>query len=156
MRSHHLTGRTAALALALAACGGGDLTLPGPNQPGAPQPASLQVVSGDGQEGAPGDVLGDPLAVRVLDDSARPLAGAAIRFSFQGDVPGASLEPDSALTGADGSAAATVRLGDSVGEQVVVAQVIHTERQDLQAMFTATAVAPSDGGGGKGRHHHGE
>jgi hypothetical protein len=139
-----------ALLLTLGGCSAGDLTLPGSNQPGSPLPAALQVVSGDGQQGQPGTTLDQPLTVRAVDDSARPVSGTAVHFAFQVDVSGATIDPPSVLTDGDGQAAAVVRLGDTVGEQVIVAEVVNTGGQDLRATFTATAVAPDSGNGKKG------
>lgn len=135
--------------LTLGACSADDLTLPGANQPPPPLPASLTVVSGEGQQGEPGTTLGEPLTVRVVDDSARPVPGTPVHFGFLGDVPDATLDPASVLTDATGRAAAVVRLGSAVGEQVVVAEVPVPTGRDLRATFTATAVAPDGGGDGK-------
>jgi hypothetical protein len=145
----------AAIALALVQCGSGDLTLPsqGPGAlppPGAPQPALLDVVSGDGQEAKAGAVLDKPLTVRVLDGSAQPLPGTPVRFSFAADFGGATLDPDSAVTDAEGRASSVARLGDEVGEQVVIAQVVSAAPL-LATQFTATAVS-GKGGDGHGGH----
>ena len=138
----------AVVCVGLAGCSGGDLTLPGGDQPGQPQPASITVFSGDGQQGKPGDLLGEPLTVRVVDDSARPVPDTPVQFSFLGDVSGAALDPATpVLTDPEGLATATLRLGDVPGEQVVVAEVVDTQPQALQTRFTATAVDPEKGGG---------
>jgi hypothetical protein len=138
----------------LAGCSGGDLTLPGGDQPGQAQPASIIVFSGDGQQGEPGTVLGEPLTVRVVDDSSRPVPDTPVKFSFQGDASGATLDPTTpVLTDPEGLATATLRLGAVPGEQVVVAEVVDTAIPNLQARFTVTAVDP--GGGGK-RGHDGQ
>jgi hypothetical protein len=148
----------AAIMVTLIGCASGDLTLPDQAQPGQAQPASLVVVSGDGQRGEAGSVLENPVTVRVLDDSAHPVANAAVHFSFLGDFSGATLDPPSVLTDEAGRAAATVRLGELVGEQVVLAEVANTQLPDLRALFTAVAVAPGDGDGGKkdGKGHGGD
>jgi hypothetical protein len=132
----------AALVLALG-CSGGDLTLPGSNEP-----AALTIVSGDGQRADPGALLDQPLTVQVLDGSSRPVGGTPVQFSFLGDLPGAALDPASVLTDANGQAAAIVRLGDVAGEQIIVAQVTNSQTPDLSARFSATAVLPE----GKGRN----
>jgi hypothetical protein len=160
MRSYRLLCLGAVgMVVALVGCSGGDLTRPGQGAPGAPPPATVVVVSGDGQRGETGTVLDMPLTVQVLDDSLRPVPGTAVHFGFLGDFSGAALDPTSVLTDADGRAAAIVRLGQVVGEQVVVAEVANTQLPDLRAQFTATAVAPDSGGGGKrggGGGHGGE
>jgi hypothetical protein len=44
-----------------------------------------------------------------------------------------------------------VRLGESPGEQLIAAEVADTDVPDLRARFTATAIAPDDDDGGKGK-----
>jgi hypothetical protein len=147
----------AVASLGLAGCSGGDLTLPGGDQPAEPRPASIVVLSGDGQQGAPGALLGEPLTVRVADDSSRPVPDTPVKFSFLGDVSGAALDPITpVLTDVAGLATATLRLGEVPGEQVVVAEVVDTQPQALRARFTVTAVDPGKGGGGKGRDQGGD
>ncbi|MGH7512030.1 MAG: hypothetical protein ACREOQ_03795 [Gemmatimonadales bacterium] len=146
----------AVASLGLAGCSGGDLTLPGGDQPAEPRPASIIVLSGDGQLGAPGALLGEPLTVRVADDSSRPVPDTPVKFSFLGNVSGAALDPTTpVLTDVAGLATATLRLGEVPGEQIVVAEVVDTQPQILRARFTVTAVDPGKGGGGKGRDHGG-
>jgi hypothetical protein len=125
-------------------CSGGDLTLPEANEP-----ATLTIVSGDGQRADAGALLQEPLTVQVLDGSSRPVRGTPVQFSFLGDLPGAALDPASLLTDEDGRAAAIVRLGDVPGEQVIVAHVTNSQAPDLRARFSATAVPPTGNGGGK-------
>jgi hypothetical protein len=137
--------------LALLGCGSGDLTLPG-DPSGPPPPASLEVVSGDGQRGELGTVLQDPVVIRVLDDSARPVRGTPVRFSFLGDPTGAALDPPSILTDEAGRASAVVRLGDLPGEQVVVVEVVGAQVPDLRAQVTAVAVEGKGGGKNGGGH----
>ena len=157
----------AALLLALG-CAGSDLTLPGPDgtgggagsgepeSPGLPLPAVLIAQAGDGQTAEPGAQLPDPLVVQVLDSAGAPVSGTLIAFSFVGDPNGAALDPPATLTDADGRAAATARLGDVPGEQVVVASVASSRLPDLRASFSVTAVPPDDHGHGrKDRHHQG-
>jgi hypothetical protein len=133
----------AALVLTLG-CSGGDLTLPDPNEP-----AALEVVSGDAQQAEPGASLQEPLTVRLLDGSSRPVRQTPVQFSFLGDLPGARLDPASVWTDEEGRAAANVRLGRVVGEQVIVARVTTSKSSELRARFSATAVPPDRAGGGK-------
>ena len=140
----------AALVLSLG-CSGGDLTLPGTNEPAANEPAALTIVSGDGQRADAGTLLDKPLTVQVLDGSSRPVAGTPVQFGFLGELPGAALDPASVLTDENGTAAAIVRLGDVAGEQVIVAQVTNSQAPDLRARFSATAVLS----GGRGGHDKG-
>jgi hypothetical protein len=157
MTSHGVSWRgSAAVILTLCGCSGGDLTLPDSGQGGPEQPAALLVLSGEGQQAEVGTVLDEPVTVRVVNDSAQPVSNVRVQFSFLGDLAGASLDPASVETDADGRAAASVRLGDLPGEQIVVAAVANTLLPDLRAQVSATAVLPGggdgDGKGGKGHH----
>ena len=152
MTSHRVLCLGAAVVvLTLLGCGTGDLTLPA-GQSGPDQPAALKVLSGDGQQAQVGTVLEDPLTVQVLGDSSQPMPNIRVQFSFLGDVSGAAVDPTSIETDTAGRAAAIVRLGDVPGEQVIVAAVANTQQPDLRAQFSATAVLPGDGSGGKGGH----
>jgi hypothetical protein len=144
MSGHSVSSIGAAALLLALGCAGGDLTLPHPSEPSA-----LTVVSGDGQEAAPGALLGEPLMVQVLDGSSNPVSQTPVQFSFLGDPPGAGLDPASVLTDEQGRAAAIVRLGDVAGEQIIVAQVTNSQSADLRARFSVTAVPPDPTGGGK-------
>ena len=169
MATHRTVGAvTAALLLSLVCtlgCGGSDLTLPGsdgsgggdgggagPDQPGVSLPAVLVAADGDGQTAAPGEVLAAPLVVQVLDSVGAPVPGTLIAFSFQGNPDGATLDPSAILTGSDGKAAATVRLGATPGEQIVVASIASSRLPDLRASFSVTAVSPDDHGHGAKDH----
>ena len=156
MRSHGLpSARAAAMLLALVGCASGDLTLPG-DPSGPPTPALLEVVSGDGQRGEPGTVLADPVVIRVLDDSARPVRDTPVRFSFLGDLTGAALDPSSILPDETGRASAVVRLGEMLGDQVVVAEVVGAQVPELRAQVTVVSEAPDGSGGGKKGGGHGD
>jgi hypothetical protein len=146
MSRHRVFSALAAAGLVAAlGCSGGDLTLPTPDEP-----ATLIVVSGDGQRAEAGGLVEQPLTVRVMNAAAHPVAGALVHFSFLGELPGAGLDPASVLTDEEGRAEAIVRLGEVVGEQVIVAQVSDTERPELRARFSLIAIDPGDGrGGGK-------
>lgn len=130
--------RSAALMLAVG-CSQGDLTLPSSNAP-----ATLVVISGDGQRAEAGTYLDEPLEIQVLDGHARGMPGTPVRFGFVGDLPGADVDPATVLTDADGRASALVRLGEVAGEQVVVAEVTNTLSSDLRARFHVTAEPPDD------------
>ena len=131
-----------AAACLLLGCSGGDLTLPG----SAPEPTSLVVLSGDDQRAQAGEFLDQPLVVRALDAAFQPVPGATVRFEPLGDLPGAEIQPATALTDEEGRATAIVRLAPVAGEQVIVARVIGAISPDLSARFEATALS----GKGKG------
>jgi len=132
------------LGVALTGCGGGNLTLPDDSTP-----AALRAVSGDGQQGTVGSKLDDPLVVKLIDASSRPIAGVAVVFQFTDNVPGAEVDPE-ATTDSAGLAAAQVRLGTSTGPYQVEARAAA-----LSATFVVTAVERDNGkkdkgGGGDG------
>lgn len=144
MLSRNVFSAGAAAFVLTLGCSGGDLTLPGSDEP-----ATLMAVSGDGQQAEAGTLLDEPLTVQLLDGSSRPVRGTPIQFSFLGDLPGAGLDPASVLTNDQGRAAAMVRLGETLGEQVIVAQVTNTQISELRARFSATAVRPDGNDGGR-------
>jgi hypothetical protein len=149
--SYSLSNAGAAAFVLALGCSGGDLTLPGSNQP-----AALTIVSGDGQRADAGALLNEPLTVQVLDGGSGPVAGTPVQFSFLGVLPGAALDPASVLTDEDGRAAAIVRLGEVPGEQIIVARVMNSQTPDLSARFSATAVhsGGNHGDGSEGKDGH--
>jgi hypothetical protein len=147
MRLTELGGAAIAMAMA-GACSAGDLTLPESDR----TPATLRVLSGADQRAEAGSLLPEPIAVQLLDDRAEPVGQARIVFGFAGEVEGAVIEPASALTDDAGRAAAFVRLGDTPGEQLIVAQLADANAADLRARITVTATEPDDdGNGGEGK-----
>ncbi|MEP7227741.1 MAG: cadherin-like domain-containing protein [Gemmatimonadales bacterium] len=119
-------------------CGGGDLTLPGP--PETSPPAEIVIVTGDAQTGTPGTMLRYPIVVMVSDSAGAPLA--AQRVEFAPDAPSAAVTPQAYTTGSDGIASARWVLGETAGQQEVVARVVGDGVPDeLQARFTASAEA---------------
>lgn len=129
------------VAAAIIGCGGDNLTLPGDGGP-----AALTAISGYDQAGTVGSRLDEPLVARVTDSDSRPLAGVAVVFRFQNDVPGAELDPAEVTTDAGGLASAEVRLGDDTGSQTVEAQVAQASSSNLRATFDLTAVAEEEKG----------
>ncbi len=95
-------------------------------------PASLTVVSGDAQSGAPASTLAQAVVVEVDDGFGNPVQGVSVGFAVTGG--GGSLTPASVTTGPDGRAAASWTLGPSNGPQAGEATA-----GDLQATFSATA-----------------
>lgn len=130
------------LSIPPAACGGDDLTLPGPGEP-----AALSIVAGDGQRGPLGAALTDPLVVQLLDTEGLPVEGRAVVFRFTDDVPDAAVDPASAPTDADGHAAVRARLGRRAGSQGIEA-LVAARGEDLRVRFQLTALPPDDGDDG--------
>ncbi len=127
--------------LLAAACGGGDLTLPGDSTP-----AVLSIVAGDGQTAAVGSAVAQPLVVRLEDGSGRPVAGGQVEFRFVGELPGAAVNPGTAPTDVSGQATVHARLGQQEGTQVLEA-IVAVPGEDLQVHFQLTALAEHTGGG---------
>jgi hypothetical protein len=133
------------LASLAVACGGGDLTLPGPGDP-----ATLSIVSGDGQRATVGEPVSEPLVVQLVDGSGRPVPRATVLFRFSDDPPDAAVDPTSPTTDSLGRASANARLGSTPGDQTIDAQVARPGT-DLQVHFRLTALArPTDNGGEAG------
>lgn len=73
---------------------------------------ALSRLSGDAQSGAPGTVLPVPLRVVLRDGSGNPIAGVPVRFEAS---PGGAIVDAAALTEADGTAQARLRLPAASG-----------------------------------------
>jgi hypothetical protein len=70
------------LAATASACGGDGVVLPGESSP-----ATLTIVSGDGQSASAGLALGNPLVVRVRRFD-RPVEGQSVEFTTTWRRPG--------------------------------------------------------------------
>ncbi|HEX3236149.1 MAG TPA: galactose oxidase-like domain-containing protein [Gemmatimonadales bacterium] len=113
--------------------GAASLRCGGDTGPQDVQPASLAMVSGNGQNGPVGVALPDSLVVIVKDSQGQPLKGVAVDWSANGSVSSSSV-----TSGADGHAAVRWTLGNTAGAQSASATA-----GDLPAVaFTATAEAP--------------
>jgi hypothetical protein len=119
-----------------AACGGGDLVLPQ-----AQPPADIVVVDGNEQPGTVGTELADSLVARVVDAEDRPVPDVRVAFQLGDGADGGGLNPDTALTNADGLASSSWVLGGTSGRQEVNAQVVGAT---LAVTFFAEAKRTSD------------
>ena len=127
-----------------AACGGADLTLPGPGEP-----AALTIVAGDDQQALLGDTLADPLVVELVDGEGLPVEGRDVVFRFTDDLPDAAVDPGSAPTDSLGHAAVRARLGRREGSQAIEA-LVAVPGEDLRVRFQLTAMPQEDPGGAGG------
>ncbi|HEY7615068.1 MAG TPA: PKD domain-containing protein [Gemmatimonadales bacterium] len=127
-----------AVACLVAACGGGDLSLPNGGDEGD---IAIRVVEGDNQRGSVGEALEAPVVVEVTDDQGDPVEGATVTFALTSAGEGAGIAPQSALTNADGRAEAQVLLGDKVGVQTGEARVAGEGATLQTATFSALAEA---------------
>lgn len=120
----------------LVGCGGGGDGGNGGTPPPTTTIAKTSTNSGDGQTATVGQPVADPLRVVVTEDGA-PLAGATVVWATT--APGGSVDPGSAVTGADGVANTTWTLGTVSGAQSSTATL--TGASGSPVTFTATATA---------------
>ena len=85
--------------------------------PSAHTPVRLEIISGEGQSGAPSASLTLPLVVKALDASDRGVAGVPVRWT----VTGGSVTPASGTTSSDGTDMVTWTLAATTGAQVATA-----------------------------------
>ena len=126
------------LPLAVAACGGNDLSLPSE----APS-TQIAMVQGDEQVGRPGAPLEDPLIVRVTDLDGNPMPGQTVTWAIDGG--GGAVDPVSTTSNAEGLAFAEWILGPAPGLNLVKARVAADT-----VTFSATARTEDGGGDGDG------
>jgi hypothetical protein len=134
-RARPILGFAVALAVlfALAACG--DL-LQEPDTGLGKIPVRLQEVSGNGQTGAPGTALGEPVRVRVVDSNGQPSARLWVEWTV---IDGSGkAEPRNSFSDANGIAETTWILGPEAGPQKIRAFV----NKGVPTIFDATAVTP--------------
>jgi hypothetical protein len=135
--------------LLLGGCGG-DVTLPDDQLP-----HQLRAISGDQQSGTISSPLPAPLIVEAADAGGRLVPGATIVFRFDAGVYDGQLDPDTAVTDANGRASVVVRLGSPVGAQHVVGRATQATSDDVIVRFNLNANEPArnpdpPGGGGGG------
>jgi hypothetical protein len=105
-------------------------------------PASLVAIAGGGQEGAPDELLTQPLGVRVTDAEGNPVPSAVV--VFQTVSGGGQVQPARVQTDALGRASARWRLGPGPGTQTVRSLVDPpggVEAVNFEAFSLASPVA---------------
>jgi hypothetical protein len=137
---HHLYRYCLAelLLTALVGCGEG-LTLPDPTAAGV----VLSIVGGNGQSGTVGEGLEQPLVVKAVDGSGAPIADLPVVFAVVSGDSGGRLDPDTAITNAEGEASAVWTLGTTPGDRTADARVNVTGDSSRVVTFEATALAAS-------------
>jgi Big-like domain-containing protein len=127
------------LLLFAAACGGENLTLPSEGEP-----AQIEIVEWVAQEGPVKSEL-PPLTVRVTDTQDRPVQGATVEFVLQDqddDDDGATVNPPTGVTDANGQTSASIRLGTRVGPVTGEARVpVEEGREPVATQFQAMAYS---------------
>jgi adhesin/invasin len=117
----------------LAACGGGNLSLPNEGQP-----SEIAVVRGNRQSGTTGEPLGDSLVVRVVDRLGAPVIGAEVTWTAE---VGGSVSPATSVTSSSGQASTQRMLGTELGTYVTTAELLGIEDAPEPAVFLASGVA---------------
>jgi Invasin, domain 3/Bacterial Ig-like domain (group 1) len=112
-------------------CGGDKLVLPDEGQP-----AKIDVVRGDRQNGTIGQALPDSLVVRVTDRFGDPVPGAEVTWVADN---GGTVEPASVMTDGAGRAATKRTLGSAPGSYTTRASVSGLEGDPL--IFVTTGLA---------------
>ena len=103
-----------------------------------PEPTTLEIVPGsNNQMGEAGKTLAQPFVVEVKNKAGRSLSGIGVIFSVIGG--GGRLSDETAITGTDGRAKATLTLGALPGENTVEVRVARSPLGTQE--FTATAIA---------------
>ena len=128
-------GRVVLLAAALAGSGCGDL-LQEPDTGFSKLTLRLEEVSGNGQTGAAGTALAQPVRVRVLGAGEEPLPRLRIEWFVIGGS--GTAEPRDTFSDEDGVTETVWILGSESGQQKLQAIV----REGVFVDFHATAVAP--------------
>ena len=126
---------------------GGTITLWDVSEWTGPRPFALEIVSGDGQQGAPGAALAQPLVVEVRDQFGDPLPNAAVTFKVttgHGQLSG-RFAVEHATTDADGRAELILTLGPQPGPNIVGVSLGGRELVTFSAEGVGAAVAELEG-----------
>ena len=102
-------------------------------------PTTLLKISGDNQQGAPGEALTNPFIVEVRDAANSGILGVGVTFSVT--AGGGSLSTQNATTDTNGRASTTLTLGSNTGTNTVEASVTGISSS---VSFTATAQASAN------------
>ena len=86
-------------------------------------PFTLEIISGDNQQGVAGASLAEPLIVEVLDQYGDPLLDAAVTFTVTTEGGGIILSTETATTDGNGHAVITLTLGQDPGKHIVTAKI---------------------------------
>jgi PKD repeat protein len=108
--------------------------------PSEGEPATIQVVHGDGQSARVGKALANPIIVQVTNGRGQPVEGATVAFQLTSSGPNSEITPDTATTDANGEASAEIVLGTTTGLQRGEARLVSGDGGVPQsASFTAIA-----------------
>ena len=105
------------------------------NAEGIRTPKTLEIISGDDQQGLPGTALEKAFVVEVRDQAEKPLLGVEVTFSVSSG--GGTLSETSATTGSNGRAESFLTLGPEPGTNTVIVSV--TESREKRT-FSAEGI----------------
>jgi len=120
------------LALSLSVLGfacGGDVTLPNQGEP-----ATVEILDGDGQNGTVGEALSESLVVLVTDRFGDPVPDAVVQWTAQ---DGGTVDPGESTTDSEGRASTRRILGTEPNTYFTIASVAGI---DDVVRFTSTAL----------------
>ena len=106
------------------------------------KPTTLVKISGDDQEGVPGDALTTPLVVEVQDQNGEAIVGVSVTFAITAGE--GSLSVESVLTNSSGRASTVLTLGRDLGTNSVSVTVAGID-QPITFMVEAVATPDFDG-----------
>ena len=105
------------------------------NAEGIRIPKAFEIISGDGQQDAPGTALPQSFVVEVRDQYDDPLPDVKVTFSVTGG--GGALSGTSVMTDSNGRAESTLTLGPNLGANTVTVSVTRIQEQQ---MFNAEGI----------------
>ena len=114
-------------------------------------PKTLEIISGNDQEGLPGTALDKPFVVEVRDGTDKPLPGVEVTFSVTGG--GGTLSVTSATTDKNGRAESILILGSNAGTNSVtvsVTGITRTETFNSEGIRTPKTLEIFSGGDQEG------
>ena len=97
------------------------------NAEGIRIPETLDIISGNDQEGLPGAALENPFVVEVRDQTDKPLPGVQVTFSVSSG--GGTLSATSAMADVNGRAESILTLGPNLGRNTVTVSVTGIQEQ---------------------------
>ena len=97
------------------------------NAEGIRIPLAFWIISGDKQQGLPGEALANPFVVEVRDRFDNPFSGAQVTFAVTSG--GGRLSVSTATTDSDGRAESTLTLGPNPGANTVTVSVTGIQAQ---------------------------
>ena len=102
-----------------------------------PEPPTLSIVSGDGQEGVAGAVLADPFVVEIRDENGKPLRRITVTFTITAGRGAMSVV--TSTTDSDGRVASVMTLSSEPGLNRVQ---VSAEGLSQTVIFNAEGTVP--------------